>query len=970
MHLLYFHNEENNKPLQSFLFMIKVKHRLTVTLFFLTPFFCQSQNFGGNPASLKWKQINTPKARVIFPVGLDSQANRIANVVQLMDTATSKTIGGSQRKFNIVLQNQTTVPNAYVRLAPVMSELYMTPGQDNFSTGSIRWDDNLITHENRHMQQFSNFNKGVTKVFSFFLGQEGQLFANGLLIPDYFFEGDAVWQETLVTVQGRGRMPAFFNGYKSLWWGKKNYRWNKYRSGSLKDFVPDIYPLGYILTGYGYEKYGQGFWNKVTDDAVRGKRLFNNAVAKYSGKPFKQFRQDAMDYFKEQSFTFKKDSTYSFNTYNYITGVKKNNVTDYLFPNFIGEDSILVTKKSYKEVNSFYLLVNGKEEKIRVKNFVLDDYYSCKNGKIVYASYQSDARWDNRNYSVIQLLDLKTREQKQLTFKSKYFSPDINADGTEIITVGTNPNGTNNLFRLDANTGAVIAKLPNTDNLFFTQTKYVDNNTAVSAARTPLGTMGLVKVDLTTGKVDYLMAPSFNVSGYPSVKGDTVYFSMMNKNADKIFAVTVSDGKIFQISNNLIGVYHPSVSAKGKIICSAFTADGYRLANVNTNEMSWQRIDTGRVTYSSSGNLYTKTGLTKSGAAALFSLTDKQNPVAKYKKSFKLFNFHSWRPIVADPEFGYTLYSDNVLSSFSNAINYTYNRNDRSHTIGFNAAYAGWFPVINIGADQSFNRTLDTAFGKSVQFNSATVKGGFSIPLSFVGGRTNKFLNFGAGYNIEQYYYRGVGKNVFDNKAIKYANAFFSFSNVNRKARQHINPRWAQSISLSYRDAFTFRDSRKFVANASLFFPGLAVNHSLVFNGSYQKRDTLSDLFSNTFSYARGYEALSTRRMYKWGVNYHFPLFYPDWGIGGLLFFQRIRANAFFDYNSALARVRFTNGTTSLEEIKGRSTGAELYFDTKIWSALPVSFGVRFSHLLDVDLLNPAAKNRWEIIIPIGLIPN
>jgi hypothetical protein len=946
--------------------MITVKNITNIALLLLLPFLGMAQNFGGNPASLKWKQINTSKARVIFPAGLDSQANRIANVMQLMDTATAKTIGGRQRKFSIVLQNQTTIPNAYVRLAPVMSELFMTPGQDNFSTGSIRWDDNLITHENRHMQQFSNFNKGITKVFSFFLGQEGQLFANGLLVPDYFFEGDAVWQETLVTAQGRGRMPAFFNGYKSLWQANKNYRWNKYRSGSLKDFVPDIYPLGYILTGYGYEKYGQDFWHKVTEDAVRGKRLFNNAVAKYSGVPFKQFRQNAMDYFREQSFVNEKTTT----SFNYITKTKKNNVIDYLFPNFIGEDSISVTKKSYKEVNSFYLLVNGKEEKIRVKNFVIDDYYSYKNGKIVYASYQSDARWGNRDYSVIQLLDLKTKEQKQLTFKSKYFSPDINTAGTEIITVGTNPDGTNNLYRLNATTGAVVAKLPNPDNLFFTQTKYVDDNTAVSAARTPDGTMGFVKVDLTNGTAKYIMAPSFNVSGYPSVKGDTVYFTMMTKNADKIFAITLSDEKIFQITNNLNGVYHPSVNSKGKIVFSAYTADGYRLATVNADQINWQQINKDNYNYASTGSLHTKTALTKSGAAALYSLTDKQNPVTKYKKSFKLFNFHSWRPVVADPEFGYTFFSDNVLSSFSNNLSYTYNRNDKSHTIGFNASYTGWFPVLSIGAGQSFNRTVDTAFGKSVQFNSATLKGGFSIPLSFVGGRTNKFLNFGAGYNIEQYYYKGVGKNIFDNKAIEYANAFLSFSNVNRKARQHINPRWAQSVSLSYRHAFTYRDSRKFVGNASLFFPGLAVNHSLVINGSYQKRDTLSDLFSNTFSFARGYEALSTRRMYKFGANYHFPLFYPDWGVGGLIYFQRIRANAFFDYNSALARVRFTNGATSLEEIKGRSTGGELYFDTKIWSALPVSFGVRFSHLLDVDLLNPTAKNRWEIIIPIGLIPN
>lgn len=105
--------------------------------------------------------------------------------------------------------------------------------------------------------------------------------------------------------------------------------------------------------------------------------------------------------------------------------------------------------------------------------------------------------------------------------------------------------------------------------------------------------------------------------------------------------------------------------------------------------------------------------------------------------------------------------------------------------------------------------------------------------------------------------------------------------------------------------------------------------------------------------------------MYKIGVNYHFPLFYPDGGIPGLVYFQRIRANVFYDYNSATARVN-----NILTEVKGRSSGTEIYFDTKVWNSLPVTIGIRYSRLLDADLLNPGVKNRWEIILPIGLIPD
>lgn len=946
--------------------MINLKHIAAAAAIFLLPFYSNAQNFGGNAPSIKWKQINLPKARVIFPAGLDSQANRIANVVQLMDSATSKSIGGSQRKWNIVLQNQTTIPNAYVRMAPIMSELYMTPGQDNFSTGSVRWDDNLITHEERHMQQFSNFNKGLTKAFSFFLGQEGQLFANGLFLPDYFFEGDAVWQETLVSGQGRGRMPSFFNGFKSLWLGQKKYPWMKYRSGSLKDFVPDHYPIGYILVAYGYQKYGDDFWNKVTNDAVRFKSLFNKAIANHSGVSFKQFREDAIKYFQEQ--TLNNTDKQNAATPNYITGIKKNNVIDYQFPNFAGDDSIIVSKKSYKEIAAFYLLVNGKEEKIRVKNFTIDDYYSYKNGKIVYASYQSDPRYGNRDYSVIQLLDVASKQQQQLTFRSKYFSPDINAAGTEILAVNVKTDGNNNITRLNAATGAVVMQVPNPNNYFFTQTKYLNDTKAVSAVRNPEGKMALVTLDLTNGATETITPFSFNVLGYPSVKGDTVYYSCMTKNADNVFAVVLSAKKIFRITNKLNSVYHPVVNTKGDMVYSAFTAEGNRLEKLPINAAIWQNISDAEVVPVAPD--YTDV-LQKNNAGVLYSLNNKKNPVTRFRKSFQLFNFHSWRPVLNDPEYGYQVYNDNVMSDFSNNISYTYNYNDKSHTIGINTVYAGLFPLLSVGAEESFNRTIDTATGKPpLQCNTATLKTGFSVPLNFIGGRTNKFLNFGVGYNIEQYLYRGVTKNIFTNKAVEYINTFFAFSNVSRTARQHINPRWAQSISLSYRDAFTYSNSHKLVGNLALYLPGMFVNHSLVLNGAYQKRDTLSDIFSNTFSYARGYEALSTRRMYKLGVNYHFPICYPDWGVGGVVYFQRIRANAFFDYNSAYARVRYSNGVTLLTDIKNRSTGGELYFDTKVWNSLPVSLGVRFSHLLDVDLLNPAVKNKWEIIIPIGLIPN
>src|SRR6478735_4530751 len=114
--------------------MLRSTIKLLLSLFLL-PALCAAQNFGGNPSSTKWMQVNTQQSRVIFPKGLDSQARRVSNIIRLLDSTTLYSIGNKIRKWNVVLQNQTTFSNAYVRLAPVISELLLTPGQNNFSNG-------------------------------------------------------------------------------------------------------------------------------------------------------------------------------------------------------------------------------------------------------------------------------------------------------------------------------------------------------------------------------------------------------------------------------------------------------------------------------------------------------------------------------------------------------------------------------------------------------------------------------------------------------------------------------------------------------------------------------------------------------------------------------------------------------------------------------------------------------------------
>src|SRR5687767_8703952 len=183
-----------------------MKKRLFAVLSLFISTISISQQFGGNPPSLQWKQVNTDTARIIFHAGLDSQAQRVATVVHFQ-AGNNVSLGSRLQKISIVLQNQTTIANGYVGLGPYRSEFFMTPALNNFDLGSINWPEALAVHEYRHVQQFNNFRTGISKAMYYLFGEEGLALAINASVPDWFFEGDAVYNETVFTRQGRGSIP-------------------------------------------------------------------------------------------------------------------------------------------------------------------------------------------------------------------------------------------------------------------------------------------------------------------------------------------------------------------------------------------------------------------------------------------------------------------------------------------------------------------------------------------------------------------------------------------------------------------------------------------------------------------------------------------------------------------------------------------------------------------------------------------
>ncbi|MBC7829586.1 MAG: hypothetical protein H7122_17715 [Chitinophagaceae bacterium] len=913
----------------------------------------RAQQFGGNPPSVKWQQVNTDTVRIIFPSGLALQAQQVAAISHDLSLKTAHSIGSRIRKINIVLQNQTTISNGYVGLGPYRSEFQLTPDANSFALGSLPWLQSLAIHEYRHVQQYNNFRKGIASGFYILFGEEGQALANALTVPDWFFEGDAVYQETQVSGQGRGRLPYFFNGYRSLWSAGRNYSYMKLRNGSLRDFVPGHYPLGYMLVAYGREKYGQDFWKRVTADAAAWNGLFypfQKAIGKYSGKSFRAFREDAFRFFNTQPIS--------------DVGLRKHFIADQEFPYWIDTASIVYLNTSYRSIPRFVIRTNSSEKKIRTRDVSIDNYFSFRNGKIVYAAYKPDIRWGWRDYSELKLLNVQTGIQKKLTRRTKYFSPDLSEDGRNIVAVHVDTKGNSALHLLNGNNGSLEKKIPNPEGLFYTYPKFYSKNEVVSAVRNKDGKMSIAVVDLNNGSTKYILPFSWSVIGFPAIDKNSIYFTLSYDGTDKIFRW--ENDRLYIVQETVknphnTGDYQVTV-LNDKLAWTRFTASGYRLMFSQKNKTA---ADTPASQFLPDQPNFGIQSVSDSLNQFLSDVKTRNYKITNYQKSFRLFNFHSRRPYVNDPDYSFSFVSENILNTMQSEVFLNYNRNEQYKQVGFSVLYGALFPVLKLGTQFTFDRNARLRTNAPrIYWNEWETNLGFSIPLNLSNGRTFTYLTTGSDYVYNKRYLTGYYKDSFENRAFGYINASLNFSNQIQKARQHIYPRFAQTVLVNYKKAVTNLEGSQFLVSGNLYLPGISNNHSLVLQAAWHRRDTLNDIrFSNSFPFSRGYATNNFHQMWKAGANYHLPLAYPDWGFGNIIYFLRIRGNLFYDYT----QIADYNSAAKVVRLNFRSFGTEIFFDTKWWNQYSVSFGIRYSRLIDQDLEGRTA-NQFEIVLPVNLL--
>lgn len=922
-----------------------------IFLFFITQI-VQAQEFGGHPFNQKWKQINTDTVRIIFQEGFEKQASRIVRIEHYLASSPSLSLGNKFKKINIVLQNHTLQSNGYVGLAPFRSEFFTTGVQNPNLLGSLPFLDLLALHEYRHIQQEVNFRRGWNKVLFFLNGEIGWSVGSGLAVPNWFFEGDAVLNETRYSTQGRGRLPSFLDSYRGLLLSKTNYSYSKTRNGSFKDFVPNHYEFGYLMCLYGIEHFGTDVWKQTTQNTFNRIPIypFSRALKKHTGLTTKNLYKSTIQEFNLKNQTGLDTlipSSLPINSEN------KKTFTSYQYPIQLDDGRIIALKKAFNKIPTIVIIDKDQnEEEIVKQGFTNHEYISYRNNKIAWVESSINPRWAWRDYSEIVLYDLVTKKKHRLNQKTKLFSPDISFDGTQLAAIEINEKQKYTIQLFNSNSGQKTNQIPNPENYFLAFPKWIDSDKQLLvSARNAKGECAILRVEIAKGKTTEVTPFQNQAIGQFSLSGSKIIYTTAYQGFDNIFSFDTVSKKYTQIGKSLIGQYEPAFTLnKDSVLFSSFTSKGrniYKLPfeNKDSKAINPKPLDS-IITFKSNELLNNSLNL-------LSSIDTCELKSTNYSQLKHLTYLHSWALSATNPLYGINLSSENILNNTTIQVGGFYNSNENTFQQNVLVAYSGFYPVLNAGID-NVQRNIS-----NIAFNERRTFAGLYVPLNYTKGIYIRTLKPFANYSFRSINKQGTLPSDIQNTEIG-----FQFSNARRKAYQHIFSRFGQYINIKTLNAINVKNTNQLGVMSEFNFPGIGSNHVLSIQADYVHDEEKSGYrFQDVFVYPRGYGTFDRTEALKIGFNYHIPIAYPDLGLAGIVYFKRIRTNFFFDYCTA----SYTSKAKNSNSTQLNSTGVELLFDLHFFNLSPLySVFIRYSALLNEKYQNKNTANGvWEIGFPL-----
>lgn len=924
--------------------------------------FAQYYNLGQDPGSLKWRQIVMPHVRLIYPESFEQKALQMIPVASRLNTSVTRSLSYTPARVPVIIHNYNVTPNALTIWAPKRIEMYTSPPQDMYAED---WMTQLLVHEYRHVVQMDRNNQGFTKILSYLLGEQAAVAVNGLFVPSWFMEGDAVCTETALSKSGRGRLPGFEMMLRTQVMEQGAFTYDKAALGSYKTFVPNQYELGYTLVANVRRKYGYQAWITALDEVARKPFVltpFNRGVKKATGSRKEDlFRVTMYEMDSMWKWQDKQNQITSFTT---VSPAASSKYENYKFPYYVSDSLVISLFSSIDDITRFVITgPSGYKQVVTTPGYLSAENISAvrlipqmqaanetgTNTKVpafllAWTESINDIRWEQRNYSVIRIYDSYTGKIKKLTYKSRFFAPSFSPDGKSIAAVRTTPENHSALVIVDTESGDEKRMLVSSDSGFFMSPSWSEDGkkivfTYFDGKGKSLAIYNLVHQQLRT------ILPSSNTEiSNPVFAGDYILFNGSYSGIENIYALKQDGNEIFKVTSARYGSRDANLSPDGKkIVYSNYTSSGYSLAERSFDPNTWERLsEPGDF----SPSLYKYLANEEYNLRDTVQMKDSVYQSEPYRKAAHIFNFHSWVPVYfnymeAENGAGVSFMSQNELSTATAVVGYKYDLAENAGKVTADFSWQGWFPVIDMGTSYG-KRSSYTGGENSVlyNFNETVIKGGLTLPFIFTGGKYYKGLQLKWHTSLT-----GITNNTSpENDRLE--GSIFSFDyglyayRFIKQSDKDLFPRWGQSVSWGFRHTpFGDNDLGDIMwTSGRFYFPGIMRHHGIRADVNWQQRNGGDKYYySSGINYPRGYVTQNDETVQYIALNYKFPFAYPDFSVGPLVYVKRLKANVFYDRGEA----RNHDETYQLE-----SAGLELSSDIHVLRfVFPIDLGIRVGYL-------------------------
>ncbi len=959
-----------------------------------------------NPPSLRWNRIRTTHFSVLFPNGFDRQAQRVINTLEYIREPESISMGARPKPITIILQNQTSISNGFVTLAPRRSEFFtMQPQNYNF-IGSNDWLSLLASHEYRHVVQYQRSIVGFNKFVYYLFGQQALSLTAFAAAPQWFWEGDAVATETAFTNSGRGRIPYFNLVFRTNLLEGRTFNYHKQYLRSYKNNIPDHYVLGYhMITYLRNYTHDADIWDKVATRSWSYPFIpfaFSRSIRKETGMNVMSLYRNMADSLRGE--WQREVDGLKLTKFKRINQRTTSTYTDFLYPQPQQDGSVIALVTGIGNITSVVRLKLGRVDQEFVTGpFNESGMLSAVGDKAVWNEYRYDPRWRMRTYSVVQGYDFGARKRKTITHHSRLGSAALSPDGQSVATIESGNDYAVRLKVIDYSTGAEKFTFADTTYQMISMPRWSnDGQSIVFIGLTAKGkTISQLSLSTNTAKVLY-EAGQENV-GHPVLNGDHLFYNSPYSGIDNIYMLQLSSRRRYQVTSSKYGAYNPAISHDGEwIIYNDQTRDGMDIVQAPYDVSQFTPIESVAVPMR---HFYDALVEQEQHADIMKDVPSTQHPTTKYNRLASMINVHSWGPFfssdVTQADIGIS--SRNLLGTTNVNAGYLFDINERTGSYHAGLSYQGLLPIFDFNFLGGSRQNKTSIFDRSVKFtwDETTVNGGVRIPLVLTKSKYNVNLTLKNVVGVTQVsnLRNEVTKNnvlissgteryvnandtlvyIFDNQVGTgklYFNQFaFSFSRFLKQSRRDFNPKWAQLLDVEYYSTPYGGDFQGslFAVRSAMYFPGFAKHHSIVVRGGYQ--EGTSGLEVNRYSFRnrvfrpRGFSYPKDTRFQSLSINYALPLWYPDLALGPLVNVQRLRANAFADYGQAVGRNYFYGPKNrvyySTSDRSYNSFGVEMTVDVNVMRLLPqLDLGVRTTYLN----VGPFSANNLVVEFVLGTL--